>query len=159
MFNYYLFLCLISLILCQTFTDPAVNKKHEDSGKLCLEYWPYVEEEGEEPYYRFKDSDNDENSPKGVSDCVDNQLWDPYDVRYYDRCCFIRFQLKGEKYSACFELTEEQYMDIVESMNGIEEGKKSFWNAPAGVKVYELNCSSNYIKLISFASILLALIL
>ena len=50
-------------------------------------------------------------------------------------------------------------MDIVESMKGIEEGKSAYWDAPAGVKVYELNCSSTYIKLLSFASVLLALIL
>ena len=154
--NNYLLLCLISLVLGATTEDPAINKKHPDWGNYCLEYWPYDEEFDT---YQFKDSDNDENSPKGVSDCVDDQLWDSWEGRYYDRCCFIRFQWKGDKYSACFELTEEQYMDIVESMKGIEEGKSAYWDAPAGVKVYELNCSSTYIKLLSFASVLLALIL
>ena len=154
--NYYLFLCIVSLIFCAGTYDPAVNKKHPESEKYCIEYWPYIEDN---ETYRFKDSDNDANSPKGVSDCVDNQLWDLFDERYYDRCCFIRYQYRGYKYSACFELTEEQYMDITEAMKGIEEGNKLYWNAPAGVKVYQLECSSNYIKLISLVSILLSLIL
>ena len=63
--NYYLFLCIVSLIFCAVTYDPAVNKKHPESEKYCIEYWPYIEDN---ETYRFKDSDNDANSPKGVSD-------------------------------------------------------------------------------------------
>ena len=61
-------------------------------------------------------------------------------------------------YSGCFSLTEEQYMDIFEAMKGIEDGKRAYWLAPAGAKVYQLDCSSSYIKILSFTMVLLALI-
>ena len=145
-----LILCLIPLVMSAAYTDSAVNKKNSQSPNNCVEYFPY-------------DEDNDTfccttGGPSGASDCVDNQLYDKYDERYYDRCCFIRFQLKGLMYSGCFSLTEEQYMDIFEAMKGIEDGKRAYWLAPAGAKVYQLDCSSSYIKILSFTMALLALI-
>ena len=147
----YLLLCLISVVISATTEDPAVNKKHPESPNYCVEYFPY-----DEDYETYCCT---EGGPSGVSDCVDNQLWDKYDGRYYERCCYIRFQLKGYMYSGCFELTEEQYLDITESIKGIEEGRSAYWLSPAGAKVYQLDCSSSYIKILSSICILVALIL
>ena len=153
-----LLLCLISLVLSETVSDddkgPAVHPKHSDSEIFCDEYFPWDEDSGN--YY----DDNSTNPiPQGVSDCVDTLLWEKYEERYYDRCCYLRFQTNGYMHAGCMLLTEEQFSDISESIRRIEEGDKKFWvkQAPSS-KVYELDCSSSYLKIISLASILLALI-
>ena len=97
--------------------------------------------------------------PQGVSDCVDTLLWDNYDKRYYDRCCYIRLQHEGKMHSGCFSLNEEGYLDISEAIRQIEEGAPSAWtfDGPKN-KIYQMDCHSTFIKILIGASILLALI-
>ena len=148
-----LLLCLISLAINEVDKGPAANLKHSDSETNCDDYFPW-----DEDYGTFYDDENS-NAPKGVSDCVDNLLWEQYEGKYYDKCCYIRFLTGGNMHTGCMLLTQEQYSDIIESKRRIEEGDKSFWvkQAPSST-VYALECSSSFIKIISLSSILLALI-
>ena len=98
--------------------------------------------------------------PEGVSDCVDSFLWDNSRGKYNDRCCYVRFQHQGNMYAACIGLSEENYLDTTETIRRMEEGDPTIWTSEAaGCKIYQLDCKSSYIKVLSIASILLALIL
>ena len=156
-----LFLFLICFVFGQNTTvdydyvGPARNYKHSQSQKNCVEYYAYDEE-----YKKWYDEDAKESDvPQGVSDCVDTLLYDQYDSKYYDRCCYIRLQSKGVMHEGCMSLTEAQYLYIAEAIKYIEKGDKDIWGFPVPEsKVYQLDCNSNFIKALSFASILLALI-
>ena len=133
-----LILCLICFALCDE-TGPAYNYKHPNSDYNC------------------ESASNSE--PNGVSDCADSLLWSKHNSRYYDRCCFLRYQFKGVMNSTCVSLTEEQYLDISETIRRIEDGDPLIIDrATAGSKVYQLDCKSNYLKALTIASILLSLI-
>ena len=98
-----------------------------------------------------------EESQNSLSDCVDSKL--PYSM---NRCCFLRYQEEGVEYKNCTALTEEQYLDIVETKRQIEDEhfKKYYKGKTEGkrIKVYQLECSGSSIKFLTFASILLALL-
>jgi len=133
---------------------PAVNPKHSESETFCysLSAWQTLDES-------WLDDDENEIIPSGVSDCVDNLLWDPHKGKYYDRCCYIRFQLKGSMHGGCIGLSEEQFLDITETIRRLENGDKNLWTSnAANSKVYQLDCNSSYLKFLSIASILLAFI-
>ena len=153
--NKILLLSLLSLVVSVSddLKGPAVNPKHDEATEFCVTYFPWDEDEN-----KWYDEFNDE-IPNGVSDCVDTLLWDKYEGRYYDRCCYVRFQLKGVMHAGCIALTEDQYLDISESIRRMENGDKEYWVTEAkGSKIYQLDCNSSYLKLLSFASIILALI-
>ena len=153
--NKILLLSLLSLVVSVSddLKGPAVNPKHDEATEFCVKYFPWDEREN-----KWYDEFNDE-IPNGVSDCVDTLLWDKYKGRYYDRCCYVRFQLKGVMHAGCIALTEDQYLDISESIRRMENGDKEYWVTEAkGSKIYQLDCNSSYLKLLSFASIILALI-
>ena len=152
-------ICLICFALSETVTEdekgPAYNLKHAQSDKLC--------------------HDNSTGIPTGVSDCVDSLLWVSELDRYADRCCYMRYQKKGEMFARCIALTEVQYMDISETIQRFEKGesltKKYFSkknkDSVAGdletefenSKIYQLDCASSYLKVLSIASALFALLL
>ena len=155
--NKILLLSLLTLVVSETISDdakgPAAHPKHYESERFCVDYFPW-----DEDYDKWYDDLDPSFIPQGVSDCVDTLLWDRYEGRYYDRCCYVRFQYQGYMHGACMSLTEEQFSDISESIRKMEEGNKRFWLAPAGTKIYQLDCNSSYLKLLSLATILLALI-
>ena len=153
--NKILLLSLLSLVISVSddLKGPAVNPKHDEATEFCVKYFPWDEDKN-----KWYDEFNDE-IPNGVSDCVDTLLWDKNEGRYYDRCCYVRFQLKGVMHAGCIALTEDQYLDISESIRRMENGDKEYWVTEAkGSKIYQLDCNSSYLKLLSFASIILALI-
>ena len=147
-------ICLICFALSATVISddkkgPAYNPKHPQADRFC-----------------------DGGAPSGVSDCVDSLLWNEDRNRYADRCCYMRFQKDGEMFATCVGLTEEQYMDISETIRRFEEGDKllkkyfskdnllydeedNFVNS----KIYQLDCASSYLKFLSFAIALFALLL
>ena len=151
-----LFIFLIYLYITQDdeiLTGPAYNYKHKQSTRSCADYFVYYDGKWLDELY------TEENVPQGVSDCVDTLLWDNYDKRYYDRCCYIRLQHEGKMHSGCFSLNEEGYLDISEAIRQIEEGAPSAWtfDGPKN-KIYQMDCHSTFIKILIGASILLALI-
>ena len=94
--------------------------------------------------------------PGGVSDCVDLQLWNPYKKAYYDRCCYVRFQIEGKMHAGCVGLSEENYLDTTITKERMEQGDRDLWTRNArNSKIYQLDCFSSYIKSLSIASILL----
>ena len=156
--NKILLLCLFAFALAVTEGEkgPAHYPKHSQSDKFCVDYFPYDNDKG-----TWTDEDNSfgEEYPTGASECVDTLLWDKYKQRYYDRCCYIRFQINGEMHGGCAILTEEQYLDIAETMRRIEEGDPLIIDkATANSKVYQLDCNSYFIKAFSIASFLIAFI-
>ena len=152
-----LLLCLISFAALQDNefgTGPAYNIKHPQSDDYCVKYFPYDDEKR-----IWYDDDPEFGIPYSASECVDTLLWVSEDNRYYDRCCYIRLQINGKMHGGCAELTEEQYLDISETIRRIEDGDPLIIDrATAGSKVYQLDCKSNYLKALTIASILLALI-
>ena len=156
--NKILLLCLFAFALAVTEGEkgPAHYPKHSQSDKFCVDYFPYDEDTGT---WTDVDDSFGEEYPTGASECVDTLLWDKYEQRYYDRCCYIRFQINGEMHGGCAILTEEQYLDIAETMRRIEEGDPLIIDkATANSKVYQLDCNSYFIKAFSIASFLIAFI-
>ena len=59
----------------------------------------------------------------------------------------------------CALLTEEQYLDITETIRRIEVGDpRIIHSVSANSKVYQLDCKSNFIKALTIASFLLFLL-
>ena len=131
-----LLLCLV----CLAFSNlgPAANEKHSNYNMFC----------------------NDENDAESLSDCVDLNLYDG--EKYYDRCCFIRSQQLGTPAQGCQALTEEQYLDIVETKKKLEKEADQILKEEVGegyhTKIYQIDCASSYIKLVSIAITLMALL-
>ena len=162
--NKILLLSLLSLALCDEVSDdkkgPAAHPKHYESTRFCVTYFPWDEDlDDGAGNWIDNDSSYDGLIPQGVSDCVDTLMWDKYEGRYYDRCCYVRFQLQGKMHGGCIALTEEQFSDISESIRKMENGDKKYWVTQAtGSKIYQLDCNSSYLKILSLASIILALV-
>ena len=148
-------ICLICFALSETISEegkgPAYNPKHPEADKFCH---------------------SNVGTPTGVSDCDDSFLWNSNMKRYADRCCYMRYQKNGEMFARCIGLTEEQYLDISETIRRFEEGEtllkhyfskdnlaygdgSSFENS----KIYQLDCASSYLKVLSIVSALFALLL
>ena len=156
--NKILLICLFTLALAVSEGEkgPAHYPKHSQSDKFCVDYFPYDEDTLE---WVDEMSTTTTSFPTGASECVDTLLWDKYDQRYYDRCCYIRFQINGKMHGGCAILTEEQYLDIAETIRRIEEGDPLIIDkATANSKVYQLDCNSYFIKAFSIASFLIAFI-
>ncbi len=153
-----LLICLISLVINVNEDDkgPAANPKHNEGKYLCTDFMVY-NQTSDSWYDDYADSDD---VPQGVSDCVDNLLWVESKKKYYDRCCYVRFQKDGYMHGGCIPLTEENYLDISETIRRMEDGDKTIWTTEGkNTKIYQLDCASTYLKILSLASILLALIL
>ena len=160
--NKIIVLCLITLSLAITDKGPAYNLKYPDSEKLCSEHYIYdYDDNGDHNILYWADENPGvSEKPNSESDCVDLLLWDETENKYYDRCCYVRLQLNGVMHSGCAMLTEEQYLDISETIRRIEEGDPRIIDrASANSKVYQLDCKSNFIKAITIASFLLAFVL
>ena len=114
-------------------------------------------------------------NPNTSSDCVDRNLyglhWKTSKYKYLDRCCFVRFQLYGYMSAECKALTEEEYLDIVQTKKDLEKYYDERYRDEMipilfdetntegySTKIYQIDCSSSYIKFLSIASILLALL-
>ena len=125
-----LIICLICFALSDNDKGPAANPKHPQSETSCISA----------------------DAESGVSGCVDSLLWNG--KRYYDRCCYMRYQFNGKMDKGCTLLTEEQYLDIAETIRIKEEQYEN-----NQMKIYQLDCTSSYLKIVSIASALLALLL
>ena len=140
-----LFLCLIYSV----FSYPAANAKQDGAIHSCSDFYVYNST-------GWLD-DRSTDIPEGVSDCVDSSLY--HGNKYYDRCCYIRLQVEGTMHAGCIALTEEDYLDIAETIRKIEDGDKKYLSSETkDSKVYQLDCASSYLKIFSIVSALLALI-
>ena len=96
-----------------------------------------------------------------LSDCVDLNLkveLEDGKTHYADRCCFVRYQKEGKITNMCVPLPEEEYLDITEAIKGFEKSFDDDSTDGKDVKVYQFDCAASYIKFLSFASLLLALL-
>ena len=95
---------------------------------------------------------------ESTSDCVDLKLSGYTD----EKCCYIRYQVEGGEAKGCVALTSRDYLDIVEFKRNYEKKyyEANYKDVSEGkrIKVYEINCSSSYIKFLTFACILFALL-
>ncbi len=82
-----------------------------------------------------------------LSDCVDRKLShsddSDGDIKYYDKCCYIRAMVNGSYVYGCIGLDRNETIDIVDTINLIEEGQN--------LKIYSIDCKASYIKY--FASV------
>ena len=147
---------LVSLI-CLTFSTteedkkgPAYNSKNGGTVS-CTDRYVLSGDQWRDDVY----SDG-ENIPGGVSDCVDLQLWNSATKKYFDRCCYVRFQVNGAMHAGCVGLSEENYLDTTETIKRMENGDKTIWTSEAfNSKIYQLDCFSSFLKNLSIATILL----
>ena len=145
---------LIFSLICFTFSIWGPAEEAARTGKFC---------------------ESSKNDPESSSDCVDLSLYGQArfknEKKYFDRCCFVRFQLFGIEDKECRALTEEEYLDIVETKKNMEKEYDENYRdefAPLfgggtntegyRTKIYQIDCASSYIKFLSIASILLALL-
>ena len=85
--------------------------------------------------------------PSGASDCVDLHLWSKQKNRYYDKCCYVRFHIKGNMHSGCIGLGQDNFNDSTETIRRMEQGDRDIWTREAvNYKVYQLDCDSSFIK-------------
>ena len=102
--------------------------------------------------------------PENPADWVDLNLL--VGGKYYDRCCYVRFVLLGSAGRFCANLTEEKYLDIVETKEDLEKQLDEQLLGFVGIentegyhtKIYQIECAAFYIKFFTIASILLALL-
>ena len=149
-----LFITLIYFVVSATTVDeekfgPAYNYKNQGSTVSCEEYYPFTSS-------GFRDDTTGNFVPAGVSDCVDLLLYDTNQEKYYDHCCYVRFQYQGNMHAGCIPLMEEDYLDTTVTIKRMEDGDRRFWPSfLANSKIYQLDCVSSYLKALSFTSILL----
>ena len=96
---------------------------------------------------------------ESVSDCVDYDLYNG--ERYYHKCCFARIFIGGTYYKGCAGLTTEEVNDIPLTIKMIEEGiseKSEEDGEKVYGKVYELNCSASFIKILALIFALFGLL-
>ena len=146
-------LALLYLISCATIQHedrlgPAQNIEDRGESTLSCEE-RYVYQDG-----KWVDDVD------GVSDCVDLHLYSQNKKLYYDKCCYVRFQIDGEMHAGCVGLTQEQLIDTTETIRKMEEGDRTIWTSyAANSKIYQLDCNSSYLKLFSLIFVFLGLLL
>ena len=148
----FFFMILVYMIACLDNRTNIIGKayNYEDRGTndTCSDY--YVKKSSG----WFDDVRDEADVPGGVSDCIDLQLWSSQKSRYYDKCCYIRFQKEGRMHAGCVGLTQEKLIDITETIKRMEDGDRGIWTRDGyNSKIYQLDCSSSYIKYVSLAFI------
>ena len=109
---------------------------------------------------KWLDDSSTDFVPYGVSDCVDLHLWSESKKKYYDRCCYVRFQIDGEMHAGCVGLSQENLNDSTETIKRMQRGDRAIWTRSAeGSKIYQLDCNSSFLKYFYLASLLLCLFL
>lgn len=149
-----LFITLIYFVVSATADEeklgPAYNYKNQGSTASCSDFYPFQGNSFSDDLYEGS------SVPAGVSDCVDLLLYDTTNKKYYDHCCYVRFQSQGDMHAGCVGLSEENYLDTTVTIDRMENGDRVIWSSlGANSKIYQLDCISSYLKALSFASILL----
>jgi len=150
----FFFMMLVYMIACvddrSDIIGPAYNYEDRGNDTTCSDL--YVRKSGkwlDEVY-----EGDSPNIPGGVSDCIDLQLWNSHDKYYFDKCCYVRFQKDGIMHAGCVGLAQEQLIDITETIRKMEDGDRGIWTREgANSRIYQIDCSSSYIKYMSFAII------
>ena len=94
-----------------------------------------------------------------VSDCVDLQLYSKNKKKYFDKCCFVRFQKDGDMHSGCVGLFRDSVIDITETIKRMENGDKNIWTSEGiNSKIYDLDCKASYIHIFAIAFALFGLL-
>ena len=151
----FVILSILYLISCQTDEEieikmgPALNAENRGMMLSCDDL--YVGNGGGDDEWL---DDNSPELPGGVSDCVDLYPWSQKRRKYYDKCCYIRFQKAGKMHAGCIGLSQENYNDIAETIRRMEQGDKTIWTRRgSNSKIYQLDCGSSYFKYITLAAV------
>ena len=120
------------------------------------------------PVDKIKNSNSNntcgELEPESMSECVDSKLGitddedDTGKTKYYDRCCYVRFQYEGKMNSWCYPVREEDYMDITETIRKFEKEHGGDSTDGMDCKVYQFDCAASKIKFLYIAVLLLSLL-
>ena len=142
-----LVLALIYFASCQDKDGPANNIEYRDYA-TC-----------EEKYVHNSTGEWLDDNDMSVSDCVDLQLYSKNKERYFDKCCFVRFQKEGVMHSGCVGLFRDQIIDITETIKRMENGDKNIWTSEGvNSKIYDLDCKASYIQIFAIAFALFGLL-
>lgn len=150
----FFFMMLVYMIACVDYRSdiigPAYNYEDRGNDTTCSNLYVRQDDQWLDEVY---DGDSP-NIPGGVSDCIDLQLWSSKKKQYYDKCCYVRFQKDGIMHAGCIGLAQEQLIDITQTIKRMEDGDRNIWTREgANSKIYQIDCSSSYIKYMSFAII------
>ena len=89
-------------------------------------------------------------SQEGVSDCVDNGIGTKY-----AKMCYLQYIQNGVETKGCVPLYEDEYQDIKQTIEIMEDGKGRFGS---DVKIVEvIDCSAKFLTAASLALLLLLL--
>ena len=122
---------------------PAQNLEERISEYSCSDYYVSQNNQWLDNLQTLKGN----TLPAGVSDCVDLQLWSKQSQKYYDKCCYVRFQINGQMHSGCVGLSQFHYNDITQTMKKMEQGDRTIWTRRGlNSKIYQLDCDSSYLK-------------
>ena len=151
----FVILSILYLISCQNEEEiekkmgPALNAENRGTMQSCDDL--YV---GNGDGDLWLDDGEPDFLPGGVSDCVDLYLWSRKKGKYYDKCCYMRFQKSGKMHAGCIGLSQENYNDIAETIRKMEQGDKTIWTTRGiNSKIYQLDCGSSYFKYITLAAV------
>ncbi len=143
----FLVLALIYFASCQDKDGPANNVENREIYATC------------EENYVHNNSEWLDDPDMSVSDCVDLQLYSKNKGRYFDKCCFVRFQKEGVMHSGCVGLFRDQIIDITETIKRMENGDKNIWTSEGvNSKIYDLDCKASYIQIFAIAFALFGLL-
>ena len=144
----FLVLALIYFASCHRKDAPANNVENREMYATC-----------EEKYVHNSTGEWLDDNDMSVSDCVDLQLYSTKNKKYFDKCCFVRFQQNGAMHSGCVGLFRDQIIDITETIKRMENGDKNIWtSAGANSKIYDLDCKASYIHIFAIAFALFGLL-
>ena len=129
----------LTFIYCVFCQGPAYNVEDRDEGSCTINF--------------VKAGDGQIST----STCVDRSLYSGKNG-YYDKCCYIRFRVRGEMLEGCIGLTREHYIDVVQTIENIEKGYTNLLYGLEDPKIYELNCNSSYLKLFALSFALISLL-
>ena len=119
---------------------PAVNIGRGDGAINCPTNGTYYCK----PFYNVAGnemvSDNDLIIPE---DCFSQNLYRKNRQYYFNKCCYVRYQLEGTIYNGCAGMSDEQMMDIVVARKELEQHAAEYLNKDLWIS--ELYCKGSYI--------------
>ena len=147
----FLVLALIYFASCHRKDGHANNVENREMYATC-----------EEKYVHNSTGEWLDDNDMSVSDCVDLQLYSKKKGkkgRYFDKCCFVRFQKEGVMHSGCIGLFRDQIIDITETIKRMENGDKNIWTSEGvNSKIYDLDCKASYIQIFAIVFALFGLL-
>ena len=97
--------------------------------------------------------DNDAIYPE---DCFSQHLYRRNRLYYFNKCCYVRYQLEGTIYNGCVGMTDDEMQDTTEAIARLQEHSLEYHRK--NLFISELYCKGSYIFGSLFISLLTLLL-